>query len=67
MTLYPICSLCNELVELETTNTDENGKAVHEECYVAYVASRFRVMISTGHALSTLCSLRAQRDKPFAA
>jgi hypothetical protein len=28
------CSICNEPVTLETTKTDEAGKAVHEECYV---------------------------------
>jgi len=30
----PICSLCNEPVEFETAKTDENGDAVHEDCYV---------------------------------
>ena len=33
MSRFPICSLCNEPVELETAKTDENGSAVHEECY----------------------------------
>jgi len=28
-----MCSLCNEPVELRTAKTDEDGKAVHEECY----------------------------------
>jgi hypothetical protein len=31
---FPICSLCNGPIELETGKTDENGDAVHEECYV---------------------------------
>jgi hypothetical protein len=30
----PKCSICNEPVELETGKTDEDGKAVHEDCYV---------------------------------
>jgi hypothetical protein len=30
----PKCSICNKPIELETAKTDENGKAVHEECYV---------------------------------
>lgn len=34
---YPICPLCSEHVELETANTDERGKAVHEECYVSRI------------------------------
>jgi|HubBroStandDraft_2_1064218.scaffolds.fasta_scaffold13280_6 hypothetical protein len=33
----PICPLCNEPVELETAKTDENGNAVHEECYTLKV------------------------------
>jgi hypothetical protein len=27
------CSLCQMPVPLESSKTDENGKAVHEECY----------------------------------
>jgi hypothetical protein len=30
----PDCTICNDPVLLETTKTDENGQAVHEECYV---------------------------------
>lgn len=30
---FPICPLCNELVELENAKTNPDGKAVHEECY----------------------------------
>ena len=37
---FPICSLCNEAVEIETAKTDENGDAVHEECYVLKIQSR---------------------------
>jgi len=29
----PKCKICNEPVELETAKTDEDGKAVHEDCY----------------------------------
>jgi hypothetical protein len=36
----PICPLCNEPVELETTKTNEDGEAVHEECYVLAVKAR---------------------------
>ena len=28
------CAICNKPVDLKTTNTNEAGKAVHEECYV---------------------------------
>jgi len=27
------CIICNKPVTLETSKTDANGKAVHEECY----------------------------------
>jgi hypothetical protein len=30
----PICPICNERVELESSKTDEYGKAIHEECYL---------------------------------
>jgi hypothetical protein len=30
---FPLCSLCHEPIEAETAKTDENGNAVHEECY----------------------------------
>jgi len=33
---YPICPLCSEHVEIESANTDDKGRAVHEECYVAH-------------------------------
>ncbi len=29
------CAYCNQPLELETTKTDEDGRAVHEECYVS--------------------------------
>jgi hypothetical protein len=29
----PRCSLCDKPVPLETSKTDEYGKAVHDECY----------------------------------
>jgi len=32
------CSICNELVELETAKVDEIGNPVHEECYVQKVS-----------------------------
>ena len=28
------CSICNEPMDLKTAKTDEDGKGVHEECYV---------------------------------
>jgi hypothetical protein len=31
----PRCSMCNQPVEVATATTDEDGKAIHEECYAA--------------------------------
>jgi len=31
----PICPVCQEAVSLEAANTDEDGHAVHEDCYWA--------------------------------
>lgn len=33
----PLCSLCNEPVEIETAKANENGDAVHEDCYVVRI------------------------------
>jgi hypothetical protein len=31
---FPLCSLCNEPVDLQTAKTDADGQAMHEDCYV---------------------------------
>jgi hypothetical protein len=36
------CCVCTRPIPLETSKTDEHGKAVHEECYVRKTISRFR-------------------------
>ena len=36
-TKFPLCALCHAHVPLETCNTNERGRAVHEQCYVSYV------------------------------
>ncbi len=38
------CCICNDPVLLETSNTDEYGQAVHEECYVLKVCSKATTM-----------------------
>jgi len=30
----PVCSECEEAVELETAVTDEDGRAIHSDCYL---------------------------------
>jgi hypothetical protein len=35
------CSICGNFVALETSNTDEQGSAVHEECYVGRTVALF--------------------------
>ena len=34
---WPICSICGQPVKVETTKTDEYGRAVHEQCYLLKV------------------------------
>ena len=29
-----ICSICKQPIQLEAANSDENGRAVHEDCYL---------------------------------
>jgi hypothetical protein len=35
---FPLCSLCKLPVVLESSKTDEDGKPVHEECYVINIS-----------------------------
>jgi hypothetical protein len=37
---FVICSVCNEPIQLETSKTDENGKATQEECYIVRVIGK---------------------------
>jgi hypothetical protein len=30
----PLCSICNKPLDLKIAVTDQDGKPVHEECYV---------------------------------
>lgn len=32
--VLPVCPVCRRAVELERAKTDEQGRAIHEECYV---------------------------------
>jgi hypothetical protein len=41
---FPICSVCNGPVELEISKTDDQGKAVHEECYVVKVTAKEKTL-----------------------
>ena len=40
----PKCPLCNKPVDLRTAKTDENGKAIHGDCYAMRMkATRYSV------------------------
>jgi hypothetical protein len=41
-----VCSICSIPLPLETSRTDEDGRGVHEECYVRKIVSRFRTASS---------------------
>jgi hypothetical protein len=30
----PLCSICKKPIDLTVAKTDEDGKAIHEECYL---------------------------------
>lgn len=34
------CSICNKPVDLTIAKTDDNGKAVHAQCYVMAVVAK---------------------------
>lgn len=36
---HPECVICNDSVRLEECKADENGQAIHEECYVSKIKS----------------------------
>lgn len=35
----PVCSICNKSIALETSKVDEDGKPVHEDCYIKRLVS----------------------------
>ena len=41
----PLCSICNKPVSLESANTDEHGRATHENCYFLKLNVKHRVPI----------------------
>jgi hypothetical protein len=44
---FPICPVCSEPVQLTSAVTNEEGKAVHEECYVETVNGKARTKAPT--------------------
>jgi hypothetical protein len=40
----PSCILCAKPIDLEAANTDEQGRAVHENCYAALITSDGRTI-----------------------
>ena len=66
----PGCCICNSPVPLETSKTDENGQAVHEECYVlkvCAVAELLNAGASTSspanrHAITQPCEAKMPAD-----
>lgn len=37
-----ICPICNEAVTLETCKINEDGQAIHEDCYVGKIRSELK-------------------------
>jgi hypothetical protein len=41
----PTCSFCNRPVQIETSKTDEHGRAIHEECSVIQITGKKRLAL----------------------
>lgn len=62
------CSICGNFVALETSNTDEQGSAVHEECYVGRTVALFAAQQAAGRTRESAISpvpLEPIRVVPF--
>ena len=62
------CSICGNFVALEASNTDEQGSAVHEECYVGRTVALFALQQAARRAresASTLFPREPIRAVPF--
>jgi hypothetical protein len=35
--LFAICPICHQPVDIANSKTDENGQAVHEDCYLDHL------------------------------
>jgi len=53
-----VCYICNKPVNLEQSKTDENGRAIHEECYVA------ATLLRTGSHPAVATNPKVQTYKP---
>ena len=60
-----VCCICAMPVRLETSKTDAQGHAVHEECYVRKISSKSRTGVAARLAenwlSSTLAKLQLRR------
>jgi hypothetical protein len=60
-----VCCICSGPIPLETSKTDERGKAVHEECYVRKTISRFRTASAVRLPENWLSSIVVQSQLRF--
>ena len=42
----PECAICKKSVKLEESKADENGQAIHEDCYVSSVTEKKPPLLS---------------------
>lgn len=62
---YPICPFCQEHIELETANTDDKGRAVHEECYVSHLISAQSDVSASNAVVAALLQLDRRKEPRF--
>jgi hypothetical protein len=69
----PQCAICKQSVNLEQSKTDENGSAVHEDCYVSlFISTKPRLYDGTDWdtkrapvaVVSPMCGFLASFSKP---
>lgn len=57
----PLCAICREPVNLTEGKTDEDGRAVHEECYVAVLVTK-----NTRRHTARISPMRSLRPQDWA-
>jgi hypothetical protein len=58
-----VCAICREPVSLETAKTDDDGKGVHEECYVQKIVGN-NGKLDQGQATREVSKLKGPSSLP---
>lgn len=61
----PSCPICALPVELETAKTDDDGKAIHEQCYVSVLSRKNEATLDNPADINATPDLAAYKPNPF--